>query len=265
MGDLQAQIEQWQKQEISSEQLLRDFVGHENWLFFVAPGGVEKLQREGGLPDYIGQQNERGEKTLYIFSGVELLKHYMQHSGITEWRCEVMTSADMDIFSTLPDYLSSITINPTTMFTVSYGHEQFKLLHQLADAAYMERELKALSDGSITDHAGLNRVVADFKRYENFHLVSFLKADSEWTYPRYTTDDNLNWVVACTALDNANLYLQECVAQLPGRYRIERLSGARLAQIAIALNSPGILFNWRGYVAPLMLNSQFLKIVCAAQ
>src|SRR5437764_1492457 len=163
MSDRQTQIERWQRQEISSEQLLRAFVSHENWLFFVAQGGVEKLQRAGGVPDYFVQQNERGEKNLYIFPDVESLKYYMQHSGITEWRCEVMASAGMDIFSTLPDYLASITINPLTALTVSYGHEQFKLLRHLADAAFMERELKALSDGSIKDHAELNRVVADFK------------------------------------------------------------------------------------------------------
>src|SRR5438067_700616 len=139
MSDIQTQIGRWQRQEISSEQLLRDFVGHENWLFFVAQGGVEKLQRAGGIPDHIVQQDERGEKSLYIFSDVESLKYYMQHSGITEWRCEVMASAGMDIFSTLPDYLASITINPLTSLTVGYGHEQLQMLRHLADAAFMER------------------------------------------------------------------------------------------------------------------------------
>lgn len=265
MGDVQTQIERWQRQEIPGELLLRDFVGHENWTFFVAQGGVETLRRAGGVPDYVVRQNEGGGKSLYIFSDVEMLKAYIQNSGITQWRCEVMASSGADIFGTLPDYLSGITINPLTPYAVSYGHEQFELLRHLADAAFMERELKALSDGSIKDHAGLNRIISDFKRYENFHLVSFLKADGEWTYPRYTADDGLNWVVACTAIDNANSYLHECAAQLPGRYRIERLTGLSLAKIAIALNSPGILFNWHGYVAPLMLNSQFLKLVCDAQ
>jgi hypothetical protein len=69
-------------------------------------------------------------------------------------------------------------------------------------------------------------------------------------------------VVAFTALDNANLYLKACAAELPGRYRVGRLDGEGLARIALALDSPGVLFNWEGYVKPLMLNSRFLRLVC---
>lgn len=270
LSDTQKQIERWQRQEITDEQLLRAFVGHDNWLFFVAEGGVEKLRREGGVPDYVLQQNEGGEKSLYIFSDAEVLETYVRNSGINEWRCEVMTSAGADIFSTLPDYLSGVTINTATPLTVTYDGEQLKALRLIADAAFMERELKSLSDGSIKDQEELNRVVSDFRRYENFHLVSSLLEDGQWTYPRYASDeratnDDLKWVVAFTAADNANSYLRESAAQLPGRYRIERLDGLKLARIAIALNGPGILFNWLGHVAPLMLNSQFLKLVCDAQ
>jgi hypothetical protein len=111
----------------------------------------------------------------------------------------------------------------------------------------------------------LDKVVSDFKGYDSFHLVSFLTADGGWTYPGYTTEDGLNWVVAFTAADNASLYLKECAAELPGRYRIERIAGSSLAHIALALGGPGVLFNWRGYVAPLMLNSQFLKLVLDAR
>lgn len=81
MGEIQTQIECWRKHEISGEQLLRDFVGHEDWLFCVAEGGVEKLRRENGIPDYIVHQNERGENMLFIFSDVEMFKTFRQHSN----------------------------------------------------------------------------------------------------------------------------------------------------------------------------------------
>src|SRR5207245_99951 len=154
--------ERRQSGEISDELLLRGLVGHENWMFFVAEGGVEKSGREGGIPDYVVEQDEGGGKSLHIFSDVETLKAYIQNSGVTEWRCEVMVSAGADIFSTLPGHLSSITIDPLTPHAISYGREQFETLRQLADAAFMERELKALADGSIGNQAGLDRVVSDF-------------------------------------------------------------------------------------------------------
>ena len=62
-------------------------------------------------------------------------------------------------------------------------------------------------------------------------------------------------------VDNANLYLKRCSAELAGRYRVGRLDGKALARFALALDSPGVLFNWEGYVKQLMLNSQFLKLV----
>jgi hypothetical protein len=107
--------------------------------------------------------------------------------------------------------------------------------------------------------------VSNFTRYENFHLVSYLGSDGRWTYLRYAAGDGSNWVVAFTALDNANLYLKACAAELPGRYRIGRLNGDGLAQVTLALGSPGVLFNWEGYVKPLMLNSHFLRLVCDAR
>jgi len=82
-----------------------------------------------------------------------------------EWRCEVATAAGADIFASLPDYLTGVTVNPTTPHAVSY--------------------------------------------------------------------------------------------------RGEELNG--LARIALALDSPGVLFNREGYVKPLMLNSRFLKLVCDEQ
>jgi hypothetical protein len=233
-------------------------------MFFVAPGAMEKLQREGGAPDFLINTDERGERCFYIFSDKELCIAYIKNSGIKEWRCENMVASGADLFVSLPQDASNVVINPLTPFATSYEKEMFETLRQIADAIFIEKELRALSDGSIANEAALNRIVADFKRYEYFHLVCFLTENGEWTYLRYETDDKLLWVVAFTAIDNANAYLKECASQLPGRYKIERLNGLNLAQTALALDSPGILFNWRGYVRPLMLNSQFLKIVCAA-
>jgi len=150
---------------------------------------------------------------------------------------------------------------PRDAARVSYRGDELKGLREVAEAAYVERELRSLSDGSIRDEAALGRVVSDFRRYENFHLVSYLGADGQWTYPRYAAADGQNWVIAFTALDNANAYLKRCAAELQGRYRISRLDGARLAEITLALDSPGVLFNWEGYAKPLMLNSQFLRLV----
>lgn len=265
MSELRAQIEGRQRGEVSGEQLLRAFVAHEDWLFFVEEGGVEKLRREGGPPDYVVHVDGRGGKILYIFSDAEPFTTYVKESGVTEWRCEVMKAAGADIFVSLPDYLTGVTVNPVTPHAVSYRGEELKGLREVAEAAYMERELRSLSDGSVGDEDELSRVVSDFRRYENFHLVSYLGGDGQWTYPRYATDDGSNWVVAFTALDNANLYVQHCAAELPGRYRVGRLDGEGLARIALTLESPGLLFNWEGYVKPLMLNSQFVKLVCGEQ
>ena len=265
MSELRARIERWQRGEVSGEQLLRAFVTHEDWLFFVAEGGVEKWRREGGTPDYVLRTDADGKKSLYIFSDAEPIKTYVKESGVTQWRCEVMKAAGADIFVSLPDHLTGVTVNPATPHAVSYRGEELKALRDIAEADYMERELRSLSDGSVGDEAGLRRIVSDFGRYENFHLVSYLADDGRWTYPRYAAGDGSNWVVAFTALDNANLYLQRCGAELPGRYRVGRLDGEGLARIALALGSPGVLFNWEGYVKPLMLNSQFLKLVRDAE
>lgn len=266
MSTIPTQIERWQRAEITGEQLLRDLVGHEDWRFFVVAGEVAKWQQEGGSPDYWLLPDEGGAKHLAIFSDNETITTYVQQSGITEWRCEVVVAAGRDLFSSLPDDLASLTVNPLTPLTVSYAAAQLQMLRHIADAAYMEATLKSLSDGSIQSHEALNRVLADFQSYENFHLVSVLSEAGHWTYPRYTSqgDDDLRWVVAFTASDHATLYLKECAAELPGRYRIERLNGLHLAKIALELHSPGILFNWGGYVAPLMLNAQFLHFVCDA-
>lgn len=265
MGELQEQTGRWQRGEVSDAQLMRAFVEHEDWLFFVAAGRAEKLGRGGGPPDYVLQSEEGGGKRLYIFSDAEAIKTYVEQSGVTEWWCEVVTAAGADIFVSLPDHLTGVTVNPSTPHAVGYGGEALKALREVAEADYMERELRSLSDGSVGDEDALRRVVSDFRRYENFHLVSYLGGDGHWTYPRYAADDGSNWVVAFTALDNANLYLQRCAAELPGRYRVGRLDGQGLARIALALESPGVLFNWEGYVKPLMLNSQFLKLVCDAE
>jgi hypothetical protein len=264
MSDIQTQIARWQRQEISGAQLLRDFVGHEDWLFFVAPGGGERLQRAGGRPDYIIQPNEHGEKRLYIFSDAEMLKTYMQHSGITEWRCEVMASAGMDIFVSLPDDLTGVTINPLTPAAVGYVNEQLKTLRHIADAAFMERELKALSDGSIRDQATLNRVVSDFKRYENFYVVFALR-DGDWSFPTYTSNDKLEWAIAFTAKDSAEVFQRQYAAQFQGECGVKQFTGSSLAERVVAANHAGVLFNYLGYVPPLRLNSQFLKIVCNGQ
>ncbi len=265
MGDLQAQIERWQRAEVSGEQLLRTFVTHEDWLFFVGEGEVEKWRREGGSPDYVVQTDGHGGKILYLFSDAEPIKTYIEQSGVMEWRCEVMTAAGADIFVSLPDYLTGVTVNPTTPHAVTYRGEELNGLREVAEAAYVERTLRSLSDGSVGDEDGLRRIVSDFRRYGNFHLVSYLGDDGRWTYPRYAAEDGSNWVVAFTALDNANLYLKACAAELPGRYRVGRLDGGGLARIALALDSPGVLFNWEGYVKPLMLNSHFLQLVCDAR
>ena len=265
MSELREQIERRQREEISSERLLRAFVAHEDWLFFVEEGGVEKWRREGGPPEYVVRTDEGGKKSLYIFSDAEAIKTYIKDSGVTEWRCEVMKSAGTDIFVSLPNYLTDIVVNPMTAHAVSYRGEELNGLRVIAEAAYMERELRSLSDGSVGDEAGLMRVVSDFRRYDNFNLVSYLEGDGQWTYPRYAAADGPNWVVAFTAPDNANLYLQRCAAELPGRYRVGRLDGEGLAQIALALESAGVLFNWEGYAKPLMLNSQFLQLVCGGQ
>jgi hypothetical protein len=45
-------------------------------------------------------------------------------SGITERRCEVMKAAGADIFVSLPDYLTGVTINPATPHAVSYRGEE---------------------------------------------------------------------------------------------------------------------------------------------
>jgi hypothetical protein len=261
MAEVREQIERRRRGEVSGEQLLRAFVAHENWLFFVEEGGVEKWRREGGPPDYVVHTDGRGGKILYLFSDAEPITAYVKQSGVTEWRCEVVTAAGADIFVSLPDYLTGVTVNPATPHAVSYSGKDLDGLRDTGEAAYMELELRSLSDGSVGDEAGLGRIVSDFRRYENFHLVSYLADDGQWTYPRYTSDDGLNWVVAFTALDNANLYLKACAAEMPGRYRVGRLDGEGLARIALALDSPGLLFNWEGYVKPLTLNSQFLKLV----
>ncbi|MBV8855794.1 MAG: SseB family protein [Acidobacteria bacterium] len=265
MGELQTQIGCWQRGEVSGERLQRAFVAHEDWLFFVAEGGVEKWRREGGPPDYVLRTDADGNKSLYIFSDAEAIKTYVKESGVTEWRCEVVTAAGADIFVSLPGDLTEVTVNPATPHAVSYRGEELKALREVAEADYVERELRSLSDGSVGDEDGLRRIVSDFRRYENFHLVSYLGGDGRWTYPRYAAGDGSNWVVAFTALDNANLYLKACAAELPGRYRVGRLGGEGLARIALALDGPGVLFNWEGYVKPLMLNSQFLQLVCDAQ
>lgn len=265
MGELQARIEGRQRGEISGERLLRALVAHEDWLFFVEEGGVERWRRDGGRPDFVTHTDGRGGKSLYVFSCAEAIKTYVEQSGITEWRCEAVTATGADIFISLPDDLTDVTVDPATAHAVGYGGDELKALRETAEADYMERELRSLSDGSVGGQDGLRRIVSDFRRYEKFHLVSYLGGDGQWTYPRYASEDGSNWVVAFTALDNANVYLKQCAAELPGRYQVGRLDGEGLARIALALESPGILFNWESYVKPLMLNSQFLKLVCDAE
>lgn len=103
MQEIKTRIERWRENEISGEQLLRDFVGHEDWMFFVAPGGVERLQCEGGAPDYIINADERGEKRLHIFSDKEACANYVKNSGVKEWRCELMASGGTALFISLPE------------------------------------------------------------------------------------------------------------------------------------------------------------------
>ena len=265
MSTLETQIERWQKAEIPREQLLRDVVGHDNWTFFVGLGGVDKLMREGGVPGYNLQHDEHGQASLLLFSSAEPMKTYVQASGITEWHCEMMAAAGRDVFSTLPDDIRSVTLNPLTPLTVSCGDEQLKVLRHLALAAYIEADLKALSDGSIQNEAEFNRVVSGFALRELLSGVS--------SGPRRQVDlPAIHGGQRRSTLGRGfhgarqrHFLLNDCAAELPGRYRIERVTGASLAEIALALQSPGILFNWRGYVAPQMLNAQFLQIVISSQ
>lgn len=153
-------------------------------------------------------------------------------------------------------------INPLTAFTVSYGKEMFETLRQIADAIFLERELRALSDGSITNEAAFNRTVSDFKRYENFYVV-FAQRNGERSFPTYTANDNLEWAIAFTAQDNADVFQRQHASQFKDERGMKRFTGLNLAERVVASNHAGIIFNYLGYVAPLMLNSKFLKIVCA--
>jgi hypothetical protein len=248
---IRSSIQQFFEQEINGQQLLRTFMGYDQWHI---PAAFDPE----GRPVFSISRYENGERWFHAFTDHRAIQEYEAALGKDAAGEYFITTTGWSIFSQLDETLDGVNINPHTALALHYRQHQLPTLKNWAEAVRLETAIA--TPDKFSDPFKIMKDFSDYRMvlFESGRGTQIALApdpQGRKLAPIFTAEDTVNGFLE---------YLQDAATRRYPAVRILAQNGSRLFSQLRDLPLDGIVFNPKGPIPPRAFGSAIIQYILAA-